>query len=940
MSRRRRLRGYHAFFSYSHDHDRNFALALQSGVERFGRSWRRLRVLSVFLDKTRLPAGAALWSSIEDAMSRSGWFVLIASPEAARSRWVARELEWWLEHGPREHLIIVQAHGTLSWDERMGDFARNGEHTALPEVLRGRFDEQPLWVKADWSRAPDRVSEANPDFQDAVATLAAAIHGKPKHELVAQAGREQRRSQRIRRAAVLTLIGLLIAAIGASAVALHQRRVAQHDSQVALSRELAATSAAMSDTNLPVSLLLAVQGLRTADTPQTRAVLMQTDLSNPHLERYLEAGGTISQLAGSADGATVLAGLASGRVESWSLRTGHHAILLKLPKAVTQLCVSGDGSVVAASDGTNAMVWRAGQMPLVVHAPPGQSPDALGLTPSGRILVFHGAPPISGGAESIVILRVADGKMLATHDAPHNGLGTTSSVIADDEDEVLLFDEAYGYWERRQISTWSLLGHSFIGFGAHQVAGAPSSDGRFLTATNGAPTIPVWRTSGASVNDRPARTAAAPISHPNSLALSPDGSHLAVADTGTIYVSATRLPRRPSLTPVELQGNGSVTDVRFFHDSDHLLSSSGEAIAVWNLRQLDRLARRGSIAIGSACEACGSAGLAVSPQGNYVAAVDGNGAAVVLQGLSSGTAAEKIGEDINLDFVLGPPVWEPNGRHVDVPVAPPAGGTSVVPPMHLPKAIRAWTAGDGTEPVVAAGMASDGRDVIVVNARGKIFSQNGRTGAVESTWPGPEQLAIGDRRVAAAAIHTNPELVASVIEGRVVVRALPGDRIVSSIPDTDAEWVAYAGSSLLIQLKEGNLEVWDERGTQHMHTLPGDPSYVFPPVGNAQDTLVARRRSNGSTVVNDLESGTTLAVLPSLDPLGNLRVGVAFGPDGTQIVTITDPERYRQPAALVQRDLSLQNLVQSACRTAGRSLTSAEWRAFVGTSPPVNLSCR
>ncbi len=45
-----------------------------------------------------------------------------------------------------------------------------------------------------------------------------------------------------------------------------------------------------------------------------------------------------------------------------------------------------------------------------------------------------------------------------------------------------------------------------------------------MTATNGAPTIPVWQMHGAPRNDRPSRTAVAPISGVGALALSPMGS--------------------------------------------------------------------------------------------------------------------------------------------------------------------------------------------------------------------------------------------------------------------------------------------------------------------------------------------------------------------------------------------------------------------------------
>src|SRR5215211_6156050 len=89
---------YDAFVSYSHAADGQLAPALQAGLQSLGKPWYRRRVLRVFRDKTSLSASPELWPSIERALAASRHFVLLASPEAARSRWVDHEVGWWLEH--------------------------------------------------------------------------------------------------------------------------------------------------------------------------------------------------------------------------------------------------------------------------------------------------------------------------------------------------------------------------------------------------------------------------------------------------------------------------------------------------------------------------------------------------------------------------------------------------------------------------------------------------------------------------------------------------------------------------------------------------------------------------------------------------------------------------------------------------------------------------
>src|SRR5829696_9223473 len=76
---------YDAFISYSHAVDRQFAPALQRSLHRLAKPWHRLRALRVFRDEASLSADPHLWSSIQDALQSSRFFILLASPESARS---------------------------------------------------------------------------------------------------------------------------------------------------------------------------------------------------------------------------------------------------------------------------------------------------------------------------------------------------------------------------------------------------------------------------------------------------------------------------------------------------------------------------------------------------------------------------------------------------------------------------------------------------------------------------------------------------------------------------------------------------------------------------------------------------------------------------------------------------------------------------------------
>src|SRR5215468_6191312 len=112
---------YDAFVSYSHAADAKLAANLQSGLHSLARPWYRLRALHVFRDKTSLSANPALWPAIEQALSQSQFFLLMASLESAHSPWVGREVAWWIEHRTPETLVIVITEGEVAWNDSVSD---------------------------------------------------------------------------------------------------------------------------------------------------------------------------------------------------------------------------------------------------------------------------------------------------------------------------------------------------------------------------------------------------------------------------------------------------------------------------------------------------------------------------------------------------------------------------------------------------------------------------------------------------------------------------------------------------------------------------------------------------------------------------------------------------------------------------------------------------
>jgi tetratricopeptide (TPR) repeat protein len=216
--------GYDAFISYSHSRDRSIAAALQSVVQKLGKPWYRRRALRLFRDDTSLSATPQLWPSIEQALSRSRFLVLLASPEAAASPWVNKEVAYWLDHNSADRVLIALTDGSLDWNGAAGDF-RWHEATPVPPALAGHFSTEPRWIDLRSYRASASPGDAR--FTELAADFAAAIHGVPKEDLLSQEVRQQRQALRLAVSAAAALAILLGIAAWLGTVAETQKREMQ-----------------------------------------------------------------------------------------------------------------------------------------------------------------------------------------------------------------------------------------------------------------------------------------------------------------------------------------------------------------------------------------------------------------------------------------------------------------------------------------------------------------------------------------------------------------------------------------------------------------------------------------------------------------------------------------------------------------------------------------
>ncbi|MEU5845655.1 TIR domain-containing protein [Saccharopolyspora shandongensis] len=280
---------YDVFVSYSHAKDRPVATALQTGLQKLGKRWYRMRALRVFRDDTSLSANPHLWESIERGLRGSRYFVLMGSPEAAASKWVQREVEFWQQHRSPETFLVVVTDGEIVWDQASDDFDWS-RTTALPRQLSGWFRGEPLWVPLDGARRDARLSMTNFEFRSAVCRLAATVHGVAPDELDSEDIRQHAKAVRWRRASVLALSLLTILSVVAGSIAWWQRGVAQEQTRVALSRALAAEAQARAESDPWLGSQLALYSYAAEPTAEAREAMAQLADRNRYALTYVQPG--------------------------------------------------------------------------------------------------------------------------------------------------------------------------------------------------------------------------------------------------------------------------------------------------------------------------------------------------------------------------------------------------------------------------------------------------------------------------------------------------------------------------------------------------------------------------------------------------------------------------------------------------------------------------
>ena len=335
------------FISYRHDDsETKLAEKLQYAIHRFAKPFYQPRAVNLFRDETNLSIEPQLWPIIQSALDTSRYLLLLASPQAAKSSWVEREVSYWLSTKGSANILVLVARGQIGWNSAANQF--DASTNVLPPSAIAGITEEPLWIDLSWtSNEPDAADVRDLRFRDAVASISATLRNLPKDQLIGQDFEERRRTLVIARWVIGVIATLAVVAVVAAVGFFLQREETRVQRDDAIARLLASEGFRVAAGDPIGALPYFLTSLAVKETSNAISGLLSAIHSDPHIAmRLLPLPADLTAVAVREQDNTALLGLKNGNVILWPITadaSGAGEQALNKAQTITTSCRRWEG---------------------------------------------------------------------------------------------------------------------------------------------------------------------------------------------------------------------------------------------------------------------------------------------------------------------------------------------------------------------------------------------------------------------------------------------------------------------------------------------------------------------------------------------------------------------------------------------------------------------
>ncbi|GII65705.1 hypothetical protein Skr01_57900 [Sphaerisporangium krabiense] len=748
------------------------------------------------------------------------------------------------------------------------------------------------------------------------------LHDVPLHELteefLAASEAAASRAARIRRGVIVSLVGLLLAALAGAGAAVRAavqeseaRGEVEAQKAAILSRQLSAKSDGLAVSDPRAAQLLAAAGWKFAHTPEARHSMLDA-LARPMRQTLTGHTAPVTQTAFSPDGHYLATASRDGTARLWDITT-HRVLnppLTGHAGAVWAIAFSPDGQTLATADGgqngedVTIRLWDTATRTLTGTLKGHTAPVyALAFDRDGVLA--------STGADQSVRLwdttaRVETGEPL-TGSRPFTAVALSGDVVAagDRSGEIRLWNRATG----------RAVGHPLRMRGEAVSSVALSTDGRTLAATDGGVTR-LWRLDGRRAGrDLPGERALR-----ESMTTSPGGE--VVVNTGRgedveLWDARTSRPLTPAF-----EWRSGLAGLTLSPDGRTLATLAGNDVQLWDvaiLRQIDRPLTGHTVN-----------GLAFGPDGTLATA--GTDGTVHLWDVLHRRDVTIAGHEDRVRAVA----FSPDGRTVTS-----AGDDNTVRLWDVATRRSLGVLARGGGSVVAVAFSSDGRTLAAAS------NDSTRLWDVATRTMIGEALSSRTGMVSGLAFRPDGRVLAVAVEDRVEMWDVATPRLLTTLAGQGLQSVtaiAFSpdGRLLAAASADGTVRLWDTRTyVQTLQPLVGHdkavtavafgPSQGSPDRGEADAPLLATAGKDGTARLWD--TATHQQIGPPLRGHHGTVWAVAFGSDRRRLATAGRDGTVRL------WDVGLPAHPYAAiCAITGRSLREDEWNQYL-SGEPVQESC-